>query len=284
MKKNYDKKRIIVKLIICTILIIMLANKLIDIAGLKTKAHNIISSDLIVEFIDVGYGNATFVKNDKFTMLIDTGDKIHYNNVVKTLKKYNVKKLDYLFLTNNEDSHIGASSKIIKKYNPDNILASAMINSLDANKKIKYPSAGYMFNYDKLKIRVIAPVENKITKNNSEILSLMVRLDYGKTGFLICSDSTIDKYYKILKKDKTEAFNNIDVLDVENHGSIGAHDNEKTAMELLNPKYAVISSDTHNIKKELTDAFNSKNIKALFTKDSGNITFYSNGNKVKVNN
>ena len=114
MKKNYDKKRIIVKLIICTILIIMLANKLIDIAGLKTKAHNIISSDLIVEFIDVGYGNATFVKNDKFTMLIDTGDKIHYNNVVKTLKKYNVKKLDYLFLTNNEDSHIGASSKIIK--------------------------------------------------------------------------------------------------------------------------------------------------------------------------
>ena len=284
MKKNYDKKRIIVKLIICTILIIMLANKLIDIAGLKTKAHNIISSDLIVEFIDVGYGNATFVKNDKFTMLIDTGDKIHYNNVVKTLKKYNVKKLDYLFLTNNEDSHIGASSKIIKKYNPDNILASAMINSLDANKKIKYPSAGYMFNYDKLKIMVIAPVENKITKNNSEILSLMVRLDYGKTGFLICSDSTIDKYYKILKKDKTEAFNNIDVLGVENHGSIGAHDNEKTAMELLNPKYAVISSDTHNIKKELTDAFNSKNIKALFTKDSGNITFYSNGNKVKVNN
>lgn len=262
----------------------MLANKLIDIAGLKTKAHNIISSDLIVEFIDVGYGNATFVKNDKFTMLIDTGDKVHYNNVVKTLKKYNVKKLDYLFLTNNEDSHIGASSKIIKKYNPDNILASAMINSLDANKKIKYPSAGYMFNYDKLKIRVIAPVENKITKNNSEILSLMVRLDYGKTGFLICSDSTIDKYYKILKKDKTEAFNNIDVLGVENHGSIGAHDNEKTAMELLNPKYAVISSDTHNIKKELTDAFNSKNIKALFTKDSGNITFYSNGNKVKVNN
>ena len=54
MKKNYDKKRIIVKLIICTILIIMLANKLIDIAGLKTKAHNIISSDVIVEFIDVG--------------------------------------------------------------------------------------------------------------------------------------------------------------------------------------------------------------------------------------
>lgn len=284
MEKTYDKERIIVKLIICAILIAILINKLMSITGLKSQGYNIISSDLIVEFIDVGYGNATFVKNDNFTMLIDTGDKAHYNNVVETLKKYNVKKLDYLFLTNNKNEHIGASSKIIKKYNPDNILASAMINSLDTNKKVKYPNAGYMFNYDKLKIRVIAPMENKITKNNSEILSLMVRLDYGGTGFLICSDATIDKYYQILKVDKTQAFGNIDVLGVENHGSIGAHDNEKTAMELLNPKYAVISSNTHNIKKELTDAFNFQSIKAFFTKDNGNIKFSSNGEKIKLNN
>jgi len=112
--------------------------------------------------------------------------------------------------------------------------------------------------------------------------SIVVRLVYGDTSFLLTGDSPkrIEEYITSLDGGWLSA----SVLKLGHHGSRTS--TSEFFLGIVNPQYAVISAGTDNRyghpHKEVMDMLNQFEIPSLATYESGTIIFESDGENVYV--
>ena len=264
---------------------LVLAVSMLFFAGCKEDEEQTDSTTydkLIVEYIDVGQGDATFIKlPDGKTMLIDTGEdnEVVKNKVSETIEKY-TDRIDYLVLTHMDNAHISNAINVIEEFSIGKAFVPKVLNTQN------YKT--YSNVYKMLKDREI-PIENSRTYldlssldytllfltplssgeessytifNSATLptetmlnnLSPIIYLEYKNTRFLFTGDNEVEEenivreYYQnslySISTGKTIKLEDIDFYKLANHGSSSS--NGKEFLSLLKAKNVVISVGGNN--------------------------------------
>ena len=251
-----------------------------------------LDSNLYVEYLDVGQGDSTLIRQKDYAILIDTGGIISYDqkktyfvsdNTINYLKSKNIKNLEALILTHGDYDHMGEAinlvnnfkvEKVIFNCGPYNDLERDLIKTLDKN-KIPYYSCIKELKIDKNKLSFLQTEKYDNENDNSNVI--YTELDGYKFMFMGDASSTTEK--EILSKYNLP---NIDVLKVGHHGSKTSSSIE--FIDEINPKYSVISVGKNNRyghpNKEVLG--NLKDSKLYRTDIDGSIMFMIKNKKINI--
>ena len=251
------------------------------------------SKNLTVHFIDIGQGDAIYMKtpNGK-NILIDAGNRAKGHDVVNYLKKQKVKTIDVMIATHPDADHIGGLDEVLNAFKVKAVYAPKVSHTTQAYKdflnavkrkklKIKTAKAGVSIpvNDTSVKMKFVGPTKN-YAKSDLNNWSAVVHLTHKKNTFLFTGDAETKAEKDMLAK---KIVGKVDVLKVSHHGAKGA--TSKAFLNKVKPTHAVISVGKNNrYKHPTTETLNRlKAAKANIyrTDRQGTIRATSNGSTVK---
>lgn len=256
----------------------------------NTYSDEEIDTNLEIDYIDVGQGNAVLVREKDKVLLIDGGSRSSSRKYYSYIEDKNIDTIDYLLVSHYDEDHIAGLISILynKKvdkvicpaYKKDSKIYKSFMKALKQSKaKVIHPNLGDEFVLDEAIFKVLWPKSFKDGLDNEN--SIVVRLKHGNNSFLFPQD--IDKKVEdeliysgfILRSD---------VLMLAHHGS--KYSTSKEFIEEVNPKLAILSVGKNNRyghpSKRVLNLVNNENIKLLRTDVNGTISLVSDGSKIKI--
>ncbi len=220
------------------------------------EENKMIDSDgLLLTFVDVGQGDATFLRTiGGETWLVDGGeDDMYEAELLPFLNSQGVDKLDYAVVTHYHNDHMGGIFQLLKSgriknlilpdYTPRSKAKSGLLkNAEGSHTAVLDVSAGDVLETsDKnLKIAVLHPEKGGFDIDNENSNSLLLRLDYFDNSVLLTGDLEEDAEETLLGRYNLE----VDILKVGHHGS--GTSTSKAFLDEADPTYAVISAGEGN--------------------------------------
>ena len=211
-----------------------------------------------VNFINVGQGDCTLVRNRNKTVLIDTGGLTYMDvandSLVPFLKKKRIYKIDAVIITHYDYDHYGALSSLAKSYR---------INAIyDYNSVFPVTIGNLTFNN-----------YNYYANTNEENdKSLVISFTNCNKGFVIMGDAPSYIEKEIIKHEQSIK---CDVLKVGHHGSNTSTSEEW--LKYLSPSEAIVSCGKNNKfghpNKEVVTLLNKYKIKIRRTDLEGTIVY-----------
>ena len=207
------------------------------------------NAPLQVHFIDVGQALSVLVECDGQFMLYDGGNVDDGSLVVSYLQQQGVEELQYVFCSHAHEDHVGGLAAALAYFPAHHVYAPVT----EADTKcfrdfVKYtqqqglsvevPAAGTVWQLGSATVTQLGPVAQYSDTNDT---SLVLRLDYGSTSFLLTGDMEADAERDLVN---TGANLKADVLQVGHHGS-----STSTSYLFLNsvlPEMGVISCGVNN--------------------------------------
>ena len=188
--------------------------------------NNYISNE--VTFLNVGQGDATYIRYKNNHILIDTGGS-NYQDIAKEclipfFKKKKIYYLDYVITTHNDIDHSGALNSLQENFNVKNYV---------------YLEKDFPLNINGL---ILTNLNNLISESQDENdRSLVINFTIGDTDFLIMGDAS-----KKIESDIIKKYPNLecDVLKIGHHGSKTS--TSQQFIDFLRPKDAIISCGLDN--------------------------------------
>ncbi len=202
-----------------------------------------------MHFIDVGQALSVLVECDGQFLLYDGGNVDDGSLVVSYLQKQGVEQLEYVFCSHAHEDHVGGLAAVMAKFPAGHAYSPVTESSTKCfNDFVKYtqqqglqlevPSVGTVWQLGSATVTLLGPVAQYDQTNNT---SLVLRIDYGATSFLLTGDMESDA-----ERDLVNSGANLkaDVLQVGHHGS-----STSTSYLFLNavlPEMGVISCGVNN--------------------------------------
>ena len=249
--------------------------------------QNNFSDTIDVYFIDVGQADSILIKNEEHSMLIDAGNNEDGVKLVNYLNELNVNNFDYVIATHAHEDHIGGMDDIINNFQVDKFFMPDVLTTtktfedvLDAleNNDMTYNTfeENQEFSFGNANVKILYVGNDKNDLNDT---SIVMKITYYNNSFLFTGDISSKVEKKILNKDLKS-----DVLKVAHHGSDYSSTDE--FLDLVDPKYAVISVGKNNIYKHPAEStllkLNDRNIKIYRTDTSDTIIMNSDGNNITI--
>ena len=260
--------------------------------GEQTNSQNeqqiefVAQEDLLIDFIDVGQADSILVRNQDKVMIIDAGTNEAGETVVNYLKNLGITKIDYLIGTHPHEDHIGGLDDVINNFDIGQIYMPKIETTtktfedvLDAienkNLTITAPNKG-----DKIELGQAVGefmTEPILDKDNLNVSSLVLRLEFGNTSYLFMGDAEEEN-------EETIHWPKTDVLKVGHHGS--STSSSESFLEQVQPKYAIIMAGKDNSyglpKQETIDKLNNIGCEIYRTDEDGTIQMTSDGNTIEI--
>ncbi len=229
--------------IICCFMIYNIITKVDE----KENNSNILGN-LIVHYIDVGQGDATFIElPNKETMLIDTGEKSEGKKVTKYINELGYNKIDYVIGTHPHSDHIGSLEEVINTFDIGDIYMPKVVSNSNVYKdllmtiknKDKIVKKAFkdvsIIEEEELNISFLSPTKEEYSNLNN--YSAVLKIVYQDTCFLFMGDAETE-----VEKELDSI--NCDVLKVGHHGSYTS--SSLDFVKSTSPKYAIISVGKDN--------------------------------------
>ena len=260
--------------------------------GEQTNSQNeqqiefVAQEDLLIDFIDVGQADSILVRNQDKVMIIDAGTNEAEETVVNYLKNLGITKIDYLIGTHPHEDHIGGLDDVINNFDIGQIYMPKIETTtktfedvLDAienkNLTITAPNKG-----DKIELGQAVGefmTEPILDKDNLNVSSLVLRLEFGNTSYLFMGDAEEEN-------EETIHWPKTDVLKVGHHGS--STSSSESFLEQVQPQYAVIMAGKDNSyglpTQETIDKLNNRGSEIYRTDEDGTIQMTSDGNAIEI--
>ena len=202
-----------------------------------------------MHFIDVGQALSVLVECDGQFMLYDGGNVDDGSLVVSYLQKQGVEQLEYVFCSHAHEDHVGGLAAALAYFPAYHVYSPVTEADTQCFRNfVKYtrqqglavevPAAGTVWQLGSATVTLLGPVAQYDQTNNT---SLVLRIDYGSTSFLLTGDMESDAERDLVN---SGADLKADVLQVGHHGS-----STSTSYLFLNavlPEMGVISCGVNN--------------------------------------
>nr|WP_244926481.1 DNA internalization-related competence protein ComEC/Rec2 [Acinetobacter terrestris] len=244
--------------------------------------------------LDVGQGQAIFVRDQEQTLMIDTGgnhDEAKFSVgrqiILPFLSVKGVSELNQLILTHLDQDHKGAYESIKHDLPIKNVYSNEQLEVADSS-QFDYCHQGQKWQWsDRVDFTVLSPkaeqLENAKDEKNemSCVVYLQVKNAQPYQNFLLMGDAGWPTEYQILQ-DYPDL--KVDVLVLGHHGS--RHSSAYHFLKQLNPKLAVASAGFNNRYGHPSVVLESRlkelNIPLLTTLKQGSIRFSKHKNIMAI--
>jgi competence protein ComEC len=255
-------------------------------------SSTVTAGGMTVHFIDVGHGDCILIQAGKENMLIDTGNVPYYGEVIEYLRKHGVRELDKVLITHPHIDHIGGLADIIRAFpikelimtetTADNPGYAAAIDAIDQNGlAVTHPRVGDRFRLSGAVLTVLAPSQGTYKDMNNT--SIVTRLTYGETSFLLTGDASAVSEQEMLANEPELTLRST-LLKCGHHG--GSSSTTQDFLAAVQPEYAVISCSKSTkgqfpypaVLKRLDDM----DVSVLRTDQLGTIVVHSDGMMLEI--
>lgn len=252
-------------------------------------------ADLQVHFLDVGQGDCTIVVCDGEAMVIDGGPRASSNYVYGYIRRtLQLRQIEYVISTHPHLDHVYGLSSVLNAAPVDLLLSPVLEwDSKAFSYMLKYaekqgtpisvPQEGDTLQLGSATVTILHCWPEAIEYGRTNDSSIVTRIDYGNTSFIITGDAEDWSEYMMIDSGMNLK---ADVLRVAHHGS-----NTASTMEFLKavqPKYAVISVGKDNgyghPHQEVLERLESIGSTILRTDELGTIVFQSDGESLTIKN
>lgn len=244
---------------------------------------------LRVHYIDVGQGKAILIEAPEKNVLIDAGENDQGQKLLRYFSARKIDRLDIVIGTHPHSDHIGGLDTVIDGMSVGKVILPALPDALVpatrtytdllktiAKEKLKITPARPGDKYDLgggAVLTILGPLKDYEDLNSMSVVS---RLDYGKTSFLFTGDAM-----SYAERDMLDAETKMraTVLDSPHHGSQTS--NTKKFIQAVNPHIAVISCGIDNSyghpHREVVERYTGQDIEMLRTDLNGTVVISSDG-------
>ncbi len=248
------------------------------------------ASDLLrVYFFNIGQGDAIFIDSPtQGRVLIDGGRNRQIIAELGKVLPFGDKRIDVVIATHPDADHIGGLPEIISRYQVGLLLEPGVESENEIDDELRKRVAeknvptllarrGMVVNFgDGVKLTILFP-DRDVSRWETNDASIVAKLEYGESSFLLTADSPI-KTENILLNFNSQILD-ADVLKVGHHGSRTS--TSITFAEAVTPEYAVISAGKNNSyghpHQEVLNILEKVGAKIFNTAESGTIKFETDG-------
>lgn len=247
------------------------------------------SDTLSVYFLDIGQGDAIFIDSPSHgRVLIDGGPNRKVLSELGKILPFADRRIDVMIETHPDKDHIGGLPEVISRYQvgmflepgveSENMIDDELKRRVEENNIPKLLARrGMVVNFgDGVKLQILFPNQD-VSKWETNRASIVARLVYGDTSFLLTGDSPTQIENVLINLDPRIL--DADVLKAGHHGSHTS--TSLTYAEAVSPEYALISVGKDNPyghpHKEVLDILEKVGSKILSTAERGTIKFETDG-------
>ncbi|EGT0000030.1 MBL fold metallo-hydrolase [Clostridium perfringens] len=285
-----DKKKKIISSIIGIIVVLLAGYFGIDLTQ-DSKVPK--DSKLMISYMDVGQGDAAYIKVNGNDILIDAGPRSNSKELLEQLKAKNIDDFELVIATHPHEDHIGGMVDVFKEYEVKAFYSPKITHTTktyenlvkavkDEGLKTKELKGGMVIDLGEgAKFEVFTPQKSEYEELND--YSPIMKLSFGDTSYLFTGDAEKLAEEEALAKYKTSL--DSDVIKFGHHGSSSSSSN--AFIEAVSPKYGIISCAKDNKyghpHRETLDIIKKYNIKAFRTDTDGEIILTSDGKSINFN-
>ena len=250
-------------------------------------------ADLQVHFVDVGQGDCTVVLCDGEAMVIDGGPRSASDTVYSYIRRtLGLRHIDYVVSTHPHADHVSGLPAVLNAVPVDLLLTpvlewdskafSSMMAYADAQgTAVAVPQEGDTLQLGGAMVTILHCWPEAIDMGRTNDSSIVTRIDYGSTSFIIAGDAEDWSEYMMVDSGMDLK---ADVLRVAHHGSNTASTGE--FLRAVFPDYAVISVGADNSyghpHAAVLNRLEKAGCRILRTDELGTIVMESDGEKVKA--
>ena len=214
---------------------------------ISNKEIGPVTGQLEVSYLDVGQGDAIYVKVNDYDILIDAGPRSDVEKLMSQLEEKNIDDFEIVIATHPHEDHIGGMTDVLKKYNVENFYMPKvsnttktfeyMINAIsNQGLKIKTIKDGTSIDLGSgARIDVYSPIDDAYDDFND--YSPIMKLTYGETKLMFTGDAEELAEKQVLEKYTSSELKS-DVLKFGHHGSSTSSSEE--FLNAVSPTYGVI--------------------------------------------
>lgn len=248
--------------------------------------------NLSVSFLDIGQGDSILITAPNGRqILIDGGrDSTVLNRLGQKLGFFD-RSIDVVLATHPDADHIGGLPFVIDRYQVSYLVDSLIDSDTNAYKallataenhhlKTYFARRGMIIVLDEkagVYLHVLYPEADDFVITDTNDMSIVVKLVYGDTAFVLTGDAPKDVEAKLVSTDGNYLRSNI--LKAGHHGSKTS--SSPSFVADVHPAYGVISAGKNNSyghpHQETLDTLAAAGAEIVSTIDLGTITFESNG-------
>ena len=285
-----DKKKKIISSIIGIIVVLLAGYFGIDLTQ-DSKVPK--DSKLMISYMDVGQGDAAYIKVNGNDILIDAGPRSNSKELLEQLKAKNIDDFELVIATHPHEDHIGGMVDVFKEYEVKAFYSPKITHTTktyenlvkavkDEGLKTKELKGGMVIDLGEgAKFEVFTPQKSEYEELND--YSPIMKLSFGDTSYLFTGDAEKLAEEEALSKYKTSL--DSDVIKFGHHGSSSSSSN--AFIEAVSPKYGIISCAKDNKyghpHRETLDIIKKYNIKTFRTDTDGEIILTSDGKSINFN-
>lgn len=244
---------------------------------------------LCVVFLDVGQGDAIFIRSPSGTkLLIDAGRDQSVLRELGAVVGFFDRDLDYVLMTHPDADHIGGFPELFRRFRVANVIRTenesdtpvwqAVEAAVDAEgSQVYYARRGQRYDLGgAVTLEILFP-DIDPSKLESNTASIVARLAYGHTSVMLTGDSPkqIEEYLVLVEGEHLKS----DILKVGHHGSRTS--TSELFLDEVDPVYAVISAGQDNAyghpHVEVTDLLFNHGVETFNTAEVGRVVFWSDG-------